>query len=172
MDKTTRVARTILLGAALVLAGLASGCHSIGQDCFRAGMQTEMIPAKFKPNVEIIRGAQSVSGSAKSMTVFWILPAVWPERFAPDPNTPFGYGDPLRDAAVYEACAASGADILIAPRFTEERTVGPLWFFRSRKVSVEGIPARINGAEEIPVGKWPLLFGPNSGTQLIRTLPN
>lgn len=170
MRKTNNATKTALVGVALVLAGLATGCHSIGRDCYRAGMQAEMIPAKFKPNVEAMRGAQPATGSAKSLTVFWILPASWPERFATDPNAPFGYGDPLRDAAVYEACAASGADILLAPRFTEERTTGPLWFFRSRKVSVEGFPARITGTQEIPVEKWPLLFGPNSGTQLIRTM--
>lgn len=170
MKNTTWTARAVLLGVALALAALVSGCHSIAQDRYRAGLQAEMIPAKFKPTVEVIRGAPTATGSAKSMIVFWILPVMWPERFAPDPNAPFGHGDWLHDAAVYEACAASGADILLAPRFTEERTTGLLWFFRSRKVSVEGIPARVTGAQEIPVEKWPLLFGPNSGTQLIRTV--
>lgn len=170
MRMTKWTVRTALLGAALVMATLASGCHSIAQDRYRAGLQAEIIPAKFKPTVEAMPGAKPATGSAKTMTVFWILPVMWPERFAPDPNAPFGYGDWLRDAAVYEACAASGADILLAPRFTEERTTGLLWFFRSRKVTVEGFPARITGAKEIPVEKWPLLFGPNSGTQVIRTI--
>ena len=170
MKKTKWTSRAILLGTALALAALASGCHSIAQDRYRAGLHAEMIPAKFKPTIEAMPVTQPATGSAKFLAVFWILPVIWPDRFSPDPNAPFGYGDWLRDAAVYEACKASGADILIAPRFTEERTTGLLWFFRSRKVSVEGFPAKITGAKEIPVEKWPLLFGPNSGTQVIRTI--
>lgn len=160
-------------GAAVVACGLAwmalgSGCHSVAQDHYRAGLQAEILPAKFKPVVQPMDGAPVAKGGSKSVTVFWILPVQWPEKFSHDPNA--FYGDWLKDAAVYEACAKSGADILLAPRFTEERVTGPLWFFRKRNVSVEGIPAKIVGAQEIPVEKWPLLFGPNSGTQVIKTV--
>lgn len=164
--KWTRRAALAAACGAMLAAG--AGCHSISQDHYRAGLQAEIVPAKFKPLVEPIRGSQVATGNSKSLVAFWILPLEWPKKFSNDPNT--FYGDWLKDAAVYEACEAAGADILIAPRFKEERIAGPLWFFRMRKVSVEGIPARIVGAEEIPVEKWPLLFGGASGTQLIKTV--
>ena len=174
--------RTIALGAALALAvlGLGTGCHSIGQDHYRAGTHAEMVGARFKPTIEPIHNAEIAKGSAKSFVLFWILPLEWPTHFSNSATSEeprggffariFQHGDPLRDAAVYEACASTDADILLAPRFTEEYHSGPLWIFKQRKVWVEGIPARITGAQEIPIEKWPLLFGPNSGTQLIKTV--
>lgn len=173
--------RAVAMGAALALValGLGTGCHSIGQDHYRAGMHAEMVGARFKPTIEPLHNAEVAKGTAKSFILFWILPLEWPTHFsnAATSDEPrggffsrlfFHPGDPLRDAAVYEACASSDADILLAPRFTEECHCGPLWIFKQRTVSVEGIPARITGAQEIPIEKWPLLFGPNSGTQLIK----
>lgn len=175
--------RVAALGAALALAclGLTTGCHSVGQDHYKAGMHAEMVNAKFRPTVEPLRTSAVAKGEAKSFVLFWFIPLEWPTHFSNAANSMHarggffyrlfhGYNDPLRDAAVYEACAASGADILLAPRFVEERINGPLWIFRQRKVSVEGFPARITGVQEIPMEKWPLLFGPNSGTQLIKTI--
>ena len=171
MNGIGRTGRMAALACAGTFALAFTGCQSVSQDKYRAGFHAEIVPAKFKPLVEPIRGAPTATGTADSLTAFWILPLEWPSKFSSDPNSPEScFGDALKDAAVYEACASSGADILLAPRFTEERVTGPLWFFRKRTVSVEGIPARIVGAQEIPLEKWPILFGANSGTQLIRTV--
>ncbi len=169
-----RLDKASWLAALALTIGLGTGCTSVWQDHYTAGMGAEMVDAKFKPTVETMPGAKA-KGSAKSSVVFWFIPASWPNFFSSEANEEtkgfFHFRDPLREAAVYEACNASGADILLAPRFTEERHTGFLWFFRKRTVSVEGIPARVTGAKEIPVEKWPLLFGANSGTQLIKNVP-
>ena len=70
----------------------------------------------------------------------------------------------LANAAVYDACTRSGASILLAPRFTVSEESSFLWFSGKKTVTVEGVPARITGAEEIPVEQWPVLFGTQSGT--------
>ena len=76
----------------------------------------------------------------------------------------------VANAAIYDACKKSGASILLAPRFIEEEETGFLWFSGKKTITVEGVPARITGAEEIPVDQWPIIFGAQSGTQKVLNL--
>ena len=155
----------------MIAALTLTACTSVNQDFKRVPLDADIVPAKFKPTVEVIKTPTVARGNSESERIFWIISSKYPRKFASTgaavdaANNGFlaglfakNYEDPLKSAAVYDACKKAGADILLAPRFTTERYVGFLWFLRSRKVSVEGIPARIVGAEEIPVDQWKELF--------------
>ena len=142
--------------AAMILSAIIfSACTSVNQDIKRVPLDAKIVPAKFKPTVEVIKDPAVAKGTSESEKVLWLLTTKYPNKFAPVA----ALEDPLRAAAIYDACQKSGADIILAPRFTEERYTSFLWFFKTRKVSVEGIPAKIVGAEELPVEKWRELFG-------------
>ena len=148
--------------AALALAAFAlAGCKSTTQDFMKLPLDARIVPAKFKPIVEVMKDAGVAKGSAYGEKIFWIIPVSGPDKFAS--NSAAGImafaEDPMKAAAVYQACKSVGADILLAPRFTEERYASFLWFNKTRKVSVEGVPAKITGAAEIPVEDWAELFG-------------
>ena len=112
-------------------------------------------------------------GTAKKSYWFWIFNHESPDSFAHEIMGSFnGLMIPtVYNAAVYDACDKSGASIILAPRFTETTTTSFLWFSGEKTVTVEGVPARITGAEEIPVEKWPEIFGSQSGTQKVITVP-
>lgn len=138
-----------------VAAALLGGCKTTDQDVHVADMNTELVSAKFKPQVEVI--GDSVTGSATANTIFW---GCWakekPDTFANQMTSSFGFsfGNPIKDAAVYDACNKAGADILLAPVFTVKKETGFLWFKKNVEVTVKGVPAKITGAEEIPFEKW------------------
>ena len=157
---------------ALTVVGI-SGCKTTIDDCFRSDLRTELVPAKFKPTVEVIKDKGIVKGTAKKSYWFWFFNHESPDSFAHEINGIFsGLMIPsVYNAAVYDACEKSGASIILAPRFTETSTASFLWFSGEKTVSVEGVPARIVGAEEIPVEKWPEIFGSQSGTQKVITVP-
>ena len=161
---------------ASVLAAIATGmvgCKTTIDDCFRSDLRTDLVPAKFKPTVEVIKEKGIVKGTAKKSYWFWFFNHESPDSFAHEINGIFsGIMIPtVYNAAVYDACEKAGASILLAPRFTETSTTSFLWFSGEKTVSVEGVPARIIGAEEIPVEKWPELFGSQSGTQKVINVP-
>jgi len=162
-----------LMVAALLAAVVCSvtGCKTTISDCFRSDLQTRLVPAKFKPTVEVMAHKGVVKGTARQSYWFWFFPHDTPNSFAHELCD--GSANPLMipsvyNAAVYDACEKSGASILLAPRFIETETTGFLWFCGEKTVTVEGVPARITGAKEIPVELWPVLFGEHSGT--IRTV--
>ena len=167
MNKLVGIA---MVGAAVALAG---GCQSLVQDANRSDLKTELVPAKFKPVVSVMKDKGIVRGSATHSYWFWFVNKERPETFANEivdgksrlliPS--------VENAAVYDACKKSGASILLAPRFTYEESDSFLWFSGKTTVTVEGVPAKITGAEEIPVSEWPILFGPRSGTQKIVNEP-
>ena len=162
----------VMAGVAAVV-GCACGCKSLVQDASRSDLKTQLVPAKFKPTVEVIKDKGIVKGTAKKSYWFWIFNHESPDSFAHEINGLFsGLMIPtVYNAAVYDACDKSGASIILAPRFTETSTTSFLWFSGEKTVTVEGVPARIIGAEEIPVEKWPEIFGAESGTQKIITVP-
>lgn len=157
---------------AVTVAGMA-GCKTTIDDCFRSDLRTELVSAKFKPTVEVIKDKGIVKGTAKKSYWFWIFNHESPDSFAHEIMGSFnGLMIPtVYNAAVYDACDKSGASIILAPRFTETTTTSFLWFSGEKTVTVEGVPARITGAEEIPVEKWPEIFGSQSGTQKVITVP-
>lgn len=157
---------------ALVASGMV-GCKTTIDDCFRSDLRTDLVAAKFKPTVEVLKDKGVVKGTAKKSYVFWFIPSESPNSFAHEITGIFsGIMIPtVYNAAVYDACEKSGASILLAPRFTETTTTSFLGFSGEKTVSVEGVPARVVGAEEIPVEKWPELFGSQSGTQKVITVP-
>ena len=147
--------KKISILAVAVVAAMFCGCKSTMQDIHVTDMNTEMVSAKFKPQVQVI--GDSVTGSATANTIFWGWWATeWPETFANQMTSSFGFsfGNPIKDAAVYDACKKAGADILLAPVFTVKKEIGFLWFEKNIEVTVKGVPAKITGAEEIPFEKW------------------
>lgn len=162
--KTTK---KFLVGISMLAMAIAStGCHTVTADLYKADTDAEMVPAKFKPTVEVMKDKGLVTGSARSAYAFWIIPTEYPNKFSTIKGS-FGLPYSLANAAMYDACQKSGASILLAPRFTVKRYTSFLWFMGDTEVTVTGIPAKIKGAEEIPVESWPTLFGPQSGTQKI-----
>lgn len=147
--------KKISILAVAVVAAMLGGCKSTMQDIHVSDMNTEMVSAKFKPQVQVI--GDSVTGSATANTIFWGWWATeCPDKFANQMTSSFGFsfGNPIKDAAVYDACNKAGADILLAPVFTVKKETGFLWFKKNMEVTVKGIPAKITGAEEIPFEKW------------------
>lgn len=130
-------------------------------DVKQAPIGAEIVPSKFKQSVELL-GGEEVTGTANSKSLL-LFTLAYPDKFAVTSGyqgfSLFDYSvDPLKSAAVYDACRKSGADILVAPRFTEERFHLPFWIYNSRKVVVKGIPAKVAGIEEIPIEKWKDVF--------------
>ena len=161
--------KLLSVAIAAMAVGMFAGCRSTTQDAYRLPFEAKTVPAKFKPTVEVIENQGAAKGDASREKIFWFIPVAAPDKFSTNPSGLSFLDDELKSAAIYQACKATGADIILAPRFTEERYSSFLWFHRTRKVRVEGIPAKITGAEEIPVEQWPILFGANSGTQVIKT---
>ena len=60
----------------------------------------------------------------------------------------------VKEAAFADACKKANCQILLAPRFTVTKEVGFFWFSGRTKAVVEGIPAVLKTAEEIPFEKW------------------
>lgn len=165
--------KLIIAAALMAVATGMTGCKTTIDDCFRSDLRTELVPAKFKPTVEVIKEKGIVKGTATKSYWFWLFNHKSPDSFAHEISDVFnGLMIPsVYNAAVYDACEKSGASILLAPRFTETTTTSFLWFSGAKTVTVEGVPARIVGAEEIPVEKWPEIFGTESGTQKIINVP-
>lgn len=157
------------LGAAVVCM---EGCKSVVQDANRSDLKTQLVSAKFKPTVEVMKDKGLVRGTATDSYWFWFVSKESPETFANEIKDGHSrlFIPSVENAAVYDACKKSGASILLAPRFTFERSTSFLWFSGRTTVTVEGVPARITGAEEIPVSDWPVVFGARSGTQKIVTV--
>jgi len=161
--------RLLFVGALAVGVAVLAGCRTEIADRFSSHMKTELVPAKFKPTVEVMKEKGIVRGTASASYWFWIFDFGRPEAYAHEyvDGAPQLALNTLEDAALQDACAKSGAAILLAPRYTLVDESSFLAFMGTRTMTVEGVPARITGAEEIPVDQWPVLFGPKSGTQKI-----
>lgn len=159
----------LLLSVSIVAAAVLCGCKTTVEDFHRANMKTSIVPAKFKPTVEVMKEKGLVRGTAVKSYWFWFFGKDSPDSFSHEIVDGFGglMIPTTANAAVYDACKKSGASILLAPRFITEEETGFLWFSGKTTITVEGVPARITGAEEIPVEDWPVIFGTQSGTQKI-----
>lgn len=139
--------KLLVLGA-LSVTSLIVGCKTTDVDEWRSDLKTSLCPAKFKPVYEVMKDKGIVSGEASESWTFWFI-TDGPDTYAREIGGPIYIGDDVREAAFEDACAKSGATILLAPRFTVTKDVGWFWFSGSRKVRVEGVPARLIGAEEV-----------------------
>lgn len=89
-----------------------------------------------------------VSGEAESEYTWWFWYSKSPDTFANEIGGPLLESAEV-EAAFYDACNKSGASILLAPRFTVYKKRGFFWFSGITKVKVEGVPAKLVGAEEV-----------------------
>ena len=131
---------THVLMLAAVVASVA-GCKSTLDDRWRADMDTTLEDAHFRPVYEVLKDKGIVSGSAESSFTFEI-------------GGPISLKPGIKEAAFADACRKANCQILLAPRFTVTKERGILWFSGSDKAVVEGVPAVLKTAEEIPLEKW------------------
>jgi hypothetical protein len=159
--------KKLLIIASAFAAIAVSGCKTTIEDHHRANLKTSLVAAKFKPTVEVMKEKGLVRGTAVKSYWFWFVGRESPDSFSHEIVE--GYSGlmipSVANAAVYDACKKSGASILLAPRFITEEETSFLGFSGTTTITVEGVPARITGAEEIPVDQWPVIFGAQSGTQ-------
>lgn len=140
--------------AAVAAAAMFIGCaNTTTKDHYRATPAVGIKSVVFQPQVEVIEGKTAV-GTASGKSIFWIFTTEAPENRSNNLSSGAigflsSFEDPIRAAAVYNACEAAGADILLAPRFTESRKSVFLGFKEHRTVTVKGIPAKIVGAKEV-----------------------
>lgn len=160
-----------LIVCAAAVAVSFCGCKTTVEDVHRANLKTSIVPAKFKPTVEVMKEKGLVRGTAVKSYWFWFFGKESPDSFSHEIVDGFGglMIPSTANAAVYDACKKSGASILLAPRFITEEETGFLGFSGKTTITVEGVPARITGAEEIPLEQWPVIFGEQSGTTKIVT---
>ncbi len=142
--------RKLMLGAVLVAVATSMvGCKSTNVDEWRSDLKTQLWPARFKPVYEVMKDKGIVKGEAQESYILWGLVGKGPDTFANEIGGPLVLTPGVKEAAFQDACAKSGASILLAPRFTIQKEVGILWFSGSTKVTVEGVPAKLTGAEEV-----------------------
>lgn len=125
------------------------GCRSTNVDEWRSDLKTQLCPARFKPVYQVMKDKGVVKGEAEMSYSFWGFVSEGPNTFANEIGGPITLKPGVKEAAFEDACAKSGASILLAPRFTIHKETGILWFNGSIKVTVEGVPAKLTGAEEV-----------------------
>lgn len=142
-----------LMMASLLAAAAVSmvGCRSTNVDEWRSDLKTQLCPARFKPTYEVMKDKGIVKGEAQEKFSWWGFVAQGPDTFAHEIGGPasLNFKPGVKEAAFEDACAKSGATILLAPRFTIHKERGILWFSGLTRVTVEGVPAKLTGAEEV-----------------------
>ena len=128
-----------------------AGCRSTNVDEWRSDLKTQLCPAKFKPVYEVMKDKGIVSGEAEAEYTWWFWYTKAPDTFANEIGGPLAIklSPGVAEAAFYDACNKAGATILLAPRFTVYKEAGWFWFNGKTKVTVEGVPAKLVGAEEV-----------------------
>ena len=142
MKKLMIVAALAAVSSALV------GCKSTNVDEWRSDLKTTLCPAKFKPVYEVMKDKGIVTGEATESWTWWFL-GDGPDTFANEIGGPLTLKPGVKEAAFQDACDKAGATILLAPRFTITKKIGWFWFNGETKVKVEGVPAKLVGAEEV-----------------------
>lgn len=146
-----------MMAASVALVSIVTGCKSTCVDEWRSDLKTQLCPAKFKPVYEVMKDKGIVSGEAEMEYTWWIWKTKAPTVFANEIGGAFTLAPGVAEAAFYDACKKADASILLAPRFTVEKEAGWFWFNGRTKVMVEGVPAKLVGAEEV---KHPDLAAP------------
>lgn len=143
------MSKLMMAGVVAAMAMSMVGCKWTNVDEWRSDLDTQLCPAKFKPVYEVMKDKGIVKGEAEKAWTWWIWTTSAPDTFANEIGGPLTLKPGVKEAAFYDACAKSGATILLAPRFTVTNKVGWFWFNGSEKVTVEGVPARLVSAEEV-----------------------
>ena len=131
------------------------GCKSTIDDRWRSDLGTTLEMAHFRPVYEVQKEKGIVSGQAEETYSWWGILGSGPDTFANEIGGPLTLEPPgVKEAAFADACKKAGCQILLAPRFTVTKETGFLWFSGSKKAVVEGVPAVLKTAEEIPLEKW------------------
>lgn len=147
MNKMTVLALGV---AAVALAG----CKSTMDDRWRADMDTTLENAHFRPVYEVMKDKGIVKGEASEEYSWWGFVGTSPEVYANEIGGPITLKPGVKEAAFADACSKAGCQILLAPRFTVTKETGFFWFCGKNKAVVEGVPAVLKTAEEIPLEKW------------------
>lgn len=130
------------------------GCKSTLDDRWRSDLDTTLEDAHFRPVYEVLKDKGIVSGQAVESYTWWGIFGSGPDTFANEIGGPITLKPGVKEAAFADACKKANCQILLAPRFTVTKEVGFLWFSGSNKAVVEGVPAVLKTAEEIPLEKW------------------
>ena len=142
---------------ALALAAVAVsvvGCKSTMDDRWRSDMRTTLEDAHFRPVYEVQKNKGIVSGQAEETYSWWGIFGSAPDTYANELGGPLTLKPGVKEAAFADACKKANCQILLAPRFTVTKETGFLWFCGRTKAVVEGVPAVLKTAEEIPLEKW------------------
>ena len=146
--------KLMLLGCVGVAVAAITGCKSTLDDRWRADMDTSLEDAHFKPVYQVLTEKGIVKGEATSTYSWWGILGTSPEVYANEIGGPITLKPGVKEAAFADACAKAGCQILLAPRFTVTKERGIFYFCGSDKAVVEGVPAVLKTAEEIPLEKW------------------
>ena len=128
-----------------------TGCKSTMDDRWRSDLDTTLESAHFRPVYEVQKEKGIVSGEAEETYSWWGILGSGPDTFANEIGGPLTLTPGVKEAAFADACKKANCQILLAPRFTVTKEVG---FFGRNKAVVEGVPAVLKTAEEIPLEKW------------------
>lgn len=151
---------------ALIPVGLVvSGCQTVTDDVYSSDTSVSLESSKFRVKTEST-GVQESTGTAEREYLFWFIPISGPSSFAATDSDGLLFKDPLKQAALLDACEKSDADILLEPIYEENTDRGPFAFWRKRSVSVKGTPAKVTSVEEIPLKQWGQIYGDSSGTRI------
>lgn len=140
-----------------MLGGIAIsmvGCKTTLDDRWTAQMDATLSDAHFRPIYEVQKEKGIVKGEATEKYSWWGFVGTGPETFANEIGGPLTLKPGMKEAAFADACIKNNCQILLAPRYTVTKEVGLFWFSGSTKATVEGIPAVLKTAEEIPMEKW------------------
>ncbi len=130
------------------------GCKSTIDDRWRSDFATTLEDAHFRPVYEVQKDKGIVSGQAEEKYTWWGILGTGPDTFANEIGGPLTLKPGVKEAAFADACKKANCQILLAPRFTVTKETGFLWFSGGSKAVVEGVPAVLKTAEEIPLEKW------------------
>ena len=158
--------KKIQLFALAAVAVTVVGCKTTMDDRWRSDFGTTLERAHFRPVYEVQKDKGIVSGTAAETYSWWGLVGTAPDTFANEIGGPLTLKPGVKEAAFADACKKANCQILLAPRFTVTKDVGFLWFSGRTKATVEGIPAFLKGAEEIPLEKWVEMKGKLQGFRL------
>lgn len=163
-----------MVAAVAAIAASVTGCKSTMDDRWRADMDATLEDAHFRPVYEVQKDKGIVKGEASESYTWWGIVGDSPEVYANEIGGPIVLKPGVKEAAFADACAKANCQILLAPRFTEYKKTGWFWFSGENKAVVEGIPAVLKTAEEIPLEKWVEMrskLTPPAAPQLPTSLP-
>ena len=146
--------KLMVVAAMSAVAASLVGCKSTMDDRWRADMATSLENAHFRPVYQVQKEKGLVKGEAEASYTWWGLFGNGPDTFANEIGGPLVLRPGMKEAAFADACAKANCQILLAPRFTVTKERGLFWFSGRDKAVVEGIPAVLKTAEEIPLEKW------------------